>query len=228
MHGKQIGIVRMGMIRRLPSLTPAEFRTHWRGPHGTYASKLPNLRRYHQNHALAQFDLLSGEDPWRLDGLSELWFDDFDVMRRSVASPTYATLADDTPTVMTMPGLIAGEQEVVRDGPMDGETSAKLMLVLGRKDSLSDEAFHDRWRSLASAFGTDALAIRNTRVSHREGEPGRPVARAALPVDLVCEIWFAAHAALTDAAAGGPLRDAVGEVAETAGAYQMQTHVIVA
>ena len=79
------GVVRMGMIRRLPSLSSAEFRDHWKGPHGAIAARIPNLRRYHQNHTIEVLPLAGLPDGWRLDGLSELWFDDIEAMRPPVS-----------------------------------------------------------------------------------------------------------------------------------------------
>src|SRR5579871_1904353 len=111
------GVVRMGLIKRLAALTPAEFSDHWRGPHGVLGKNLPNLRRYHQNHVIRRLPVGDFADRRGLDGLSELWFDGLDVMRSSIASSAYQALATDTPTVMTMPGLLAGTQErVAGDG----------------------------------------------------------------------------------------------------------------
>src|ERR1700722_14485314 len=109
-------IVRMGLIERLPSLSPEAFSAHWRGPHGTAASRMPNLRRYEQNHVVddSQLGLAYPRGPWKLDGFSQLWFDDLAAMRTAISSAAYAGVATDTPTVMTMPGIIAAEPNVVQ------------------------------------------------------------------------------------------------------------------
>jgi hypothetical protein len=221
------GIVRMGMIKRLPALTPDEFSAHWRGPHGTFGAAIPNLLRYHQNHTVRPFEIDGVPDPWELDGLSELWFGDLETMSRSIASPAYGALATDTPTVMTIPGLIAGPQEDAIAGP-DHASAPKLMLVAAWPRDIEGKHTLDVWRAMSTSFRSlpGLAAQRNTIVTHRESEPGRVVDRHVLPVDLVSEIWFETEAAL-HAAARGPLADAVRRTASRAGLYQVQTYVIV-
>jgi uncharacterized protein (TIGR02118 family) len=221
-------IVRMGMIRRLPSLTREQFTTHWAGPHGKLALRLPNLLRYHQNHVVRRFNFEGQPDRWELDGLSELWFPDIATMMASVTSPDYAGLGADTPSVMTMPGLLAGTVETVRAG----HGPAKAMVVLGRDDSLGSDQFKAEWRarreavaSLAGLAGCNAIVI-----SHRESVPGVLTDHAGLPVDMVLELWFDADASL-QAALSGPLGAILtkgGAFLADASAYQMKTHVIAA
>jgi uncharacterized protein (TIGR02118 family) len=221
------GIVRMGLIRRLPSLTPAEFSTHWRGPHGQLGKTLPNLRRYHQNHVMRRFAVAGVPDRWDLDGLSELWFDSLDVMRRSIASSAYQTLATDTPTVMTMPGLIAGVQEQVAG---EGAKAAhKLMMILGRRRELEPQAFLVGWRALAASVcaASGASAATNTVVSHREESPGREVPYETLPIDLVAEFWFEHDAAIDDVLDQQSFHSSVAALVKSVSAYAVQPLVIV-
>jgi uncharacterized protein (TIGR02118 family) len=223
------GVVRMGMIKRLDGLTPDEFRDHWKGPHGAIAAKIPNLRRYHQNHVIDSFRLRDWPDRWLLDGLSELWFDDIAMMLKSVASPGYAPLARDTPTVMTMPGLIAGVQEPKMRGAQDG---AKAMIVLGRLPSVSAEDFASAWRKTSANFRAleGALGVADIYVNHWESEPTRTIPYDALPVDIVCELWFATPAERR-AALSGALASQIGDdmvsLVANASCYAMQTYVIV-
>lgn len=221
------GIVRMGMIKRLPALTPEEFGDHWRGPHGRFGAAIPNLIHYHQNHTVRRFQVDGVQDPWGLDGLSELWFSDLGTMSRSIASPAYGDLAKDTPTVMTMPGLIAGPQEETIAGPVDASLS-KLMLVAGRPEGVAGSSFLDQWRRLSGDWRSipGLGSLRSTIVTHRESEPGRVVGHDALPVDVVSEIWFGSERALQEAASGGRIADALRCTAARAGVYQVQTYVI--
>ena len=57
------GVVRMGLIKRLASLTRDELGDYWRGPHGMFAAKYPNLQRYHQNHVVRRFTVGGLPDP---------------------------------------------------------------------------------------------------------------------------------------------------------------------
>jgi uncharacterized protein (TIGR02118 family) len=227
------GVVRMGMIRRLETLSPLQFSEHWKGPHGAIASLIPNLRRYHQNHFTEAFRIGDWPDVWRLDGLSELWFDDIPTMLKSIASPDYTPLARDTPTVMTMPGLIAGTQE--RELAFDGDVGGlvKAMLVLGRAASTSQADFAAAWRdtaaSLRNLIGLGQIV--STFVNHWESEPGRTIGYEHLPVDVVCELWFDSGAALRAAMAGPVAERLASPLAERLGnlsCHAAQTHVIVA
>ena len=77
-------IVRMGLLTRKPGTTAERFRRHWREVHGPLAARMPGLRRYHQNHMVDASPLGIGSSPegWRLDGISELWFDDVASMEK--------------------------------------------------------------------------------------------------------------------------------------------------
>lgn len=226
------GVVRMGMIRRLPSLTPAEFSAHWSGPHGVFATRIPNLRRYHQNHAAAQLTLGALPDRWALDGLSQLWFDDIDSMLAGIRSPDYSGLAQDTPSVMTMPGLVVGRQEfVVGERPAE-KGHAKAMAVLGRRGDVDRQTFLDDWRKrLAAVKGIDGLvAATAITIEHRESEPAVVVDYDALPVDLVAEFWFESEPELERAFSGGiqdRLRMNADAVTADVSAFMTKTFVII-
>lgn len=222
------GIVRMGLVRRLPSLTEDEFSRHWRGPHGALASVMPSLRRYHQNHVIRRFAASGLADRWQLDGLSELWFDSLEDMEQAIASASYSNLARDTPTVMTLPGVIAGTQEASADDASGGAAPHKAMIVAARRDDLSVEKFLDAWREFTAGLvaGRQATALVNTVVTHREGEPGHPVAYEALPIDVVTEAWFESDDALRRGLEEG-LDGRTAALAANASLYQVKTHVIV-
>jgi uncharacterized protein (TIGR02118 family) len=229
MAEKLPGVVRMGMIRRRPDLTPAEFSDHWSGPHGVLATKIPNLRRYHQNHTIATLPFGGLPDRWSLDGLSELWFDDIDSMMRGITSPDYGGLAQDTPTVMTMPGLLVGEAELVVAGERDRPD--KAMVAIGRNPALSSAGFVDQWRALTARLsGIEGLvALTNIFLVHWESEPAMTIPYDKLPVDVVSEFWFASKEAM-NMAFTATLPEALGpnvqRLAANASAYAMKTYVI--
>jgi hypothetical protein len=222
----------MGMIRKLPSLTPAEFSAHWSGPHGVFGAQIPNLRHYHQNHSAGGFSFVGLPDRWNLNGLSELWFDGIEPMLAGVRSPAYGGLASDTPKVMTMPGLIAGTQEVQFGGSVDRSSLSKAMVLMGRNPALTAEDFFDAWRRRSEGFSTvpGLAALTNTYVSHWESVPGVVISHDELPVDLVVEFWFASPAELQEAFAS-TLAERLGvgfdAVAADASAFATKTFVIV-
>jgi hypothetical protein len=227
------GVVRMGMIRRLKTLTPEAFREHWKGPHGAIAAHIPNLRRYYQNHFMESFALGYWRDIWSLDGLSELWFDDIDTMLKSIASADYAPLARDTPTVMTMPGLIAGRQERELEADGDLGALAKAMIIFGRRASATAAAFAAAWRDACPNLrGLQGVRqIVSTYVNHWESEPAKLTPYNRLPVDIVCELWFETPQVRRSALAKELTRQ-LGEdltaLVANASCHATQTYVIVA
>jgi uncharacterized protein (TIGR02118 family) len=68
------------MIKRKPGLSLEEFSRYWEEEHAPLIAKhIPHLRKYVQNHALR---LPGGGEP-PIDGIAELWFDDFESWRKS-------------------------------------------------------------------------------------------------------------------------------------------------
>ena len=89
---KPNAIKRLGMVRRKQSMTHEQFVDHWLNVHAELCKKLPGMRRYSVN-------LLAPESVPVLgyDGFSELWFDDEEALKASLASPEGVTLLSDLP-----------------------------------------------------------------------------------------------------------------------------------
>ena len=56
-----------------PGLSSEEFYKHWFEVHGQLCARVPGLRRYVQNHGIAEAYPIRAMTH---DGFSELWFDD--------------------------------------------------------------------------------------------------------------------------------------------------------
>jgi uncharacterized protein (TIGR02118 family) len=70
-----------GLMTRKPGMTKEEFSRYWENVHAPLAVRLmPGVRRYTQTDGLK----LATGDEAQFDGLSEMWFDDWDSMRRAV------------------------------------------------------------------------------------------------------------------------------------------------
>ena len=197
-------IVRMGLIQRLPELSLEEFRSHWLGPHGAAAAQMPWLRRYQQNHVYddAQRAIAYARGPWRLDGFSQLWFDDLASMRQAIGSPAYAGVASDTPDVMIMPGLLACEPNVVVEATRPTPPLVKRMSILRRRLELSPEDFRREWTATYAELVRRLLHlagyIQNVVVA-RELRPNEACGYAELPIDGVVELWFPDLATIDEA-----------------------------
>lgn len=63
----------IGLVKRKPGVTPAEFTRYWREKHGPLVARVfPGVKRYVQNHPAK---LPGGGEP-QVDGVVELWFED--------------------------------------------------------------------------------------------------------------------------------------------------------
>ena len=82
------------LLRRLPSLTQAEFQRYWRETHGPLVRRhadVLRIRRYVQTHALdtpynAALRATRGTaEPY--DGVAELWWDSLDELAAATSAP---------------------------------------------------------------------------------------------------------------------------------------------
>ena len=82
------------MLRRLPSLTQADFQRYWRETHGPLVARhagVLRIRRYVQTHALdtpynAALRATRGTgEPY--DGVAELWWDSLDELAAATGTP---------------------------------------------------------------------------------------------------------------------------------------------
>ena len=63
----------IGLLKKKDGITQEEFLQYWKEKHAPLVVKLfPGMKRYVQNHAVR----LPGDRESRIDGVSEVWFDD--------------------------------------------------------------------------------------------------------------------------------------------------------
>jgi uncharacterized protein (TIGR02118 family) len=79
-------------ITRKPGISREEFLRYWKEVHGPIGARIPGLRRLIQSHALPQ-----GGDARRpdFDGMTELWFDDLEALRKARGSSAWAASTAD-------------------------------------------------------------------------------------------------------------------------------------
>ncbi len=71
------------LIYKKTQLSEEEFRNYFRDVHGAMARKIPGLRRYVQNHVVA--DPTRKPPGWH--AIAELYFDDFEAMQVAWSTP---------------------------------------------------------------------------------------------------------------------------------------------
>lgn len=140
--------------RRLDGMSQEEFNYQWGVVHVaimvTTPSAMQVFRRYVQGYALSQVDdeLLAyprSEAAW--DGFATLSFESMDAFMGSLAEPDYVDRAK--PHVFSAPEMVAqltGE-DVLHDAlDLPEERAVKLVHFLKRRDDVTLEEFHRRWR----------------------------------------------------------------------------------
>jgi len=86
----------VGLLTRKPELSHEQFMRHWVETHAPLAHAVPGVRRYVLNHILEERrrpDIPTTEV--EIDGIAELWYDDYEAMRQANASPEAKRLHDD-------------------------------------------------------------------------------------------------------------------------------------
>lgn len=122
-------ILRSGLIQSRDGVSEDAFAAHWLGVHGPLARKVPFLRGYRQNHIVERLPVADHPGLHRIDGISELNFDDIRTMARGMESPEQQACIDDIKGFLSAVTLMIMQPEQALDGP-EHAGDAKLMTVL--------------------------------------------------------------------------------------------------
>ncbi|MBI5288410.1 MAG: EthD family reductase [Chloroflexi bacterium] len=75
------------VLQKKADMPRDEFRRYWREVHGPIGARMPGVRKYVQNHVLA--------DGAPFDGVAEMWFDSPETMRGAFTSEAAQEAARD-------------------------------------------------------------------------------------------------------------------------------------
>jgi uncharacterized protein (TIGR02118 family) len=183
-------IIRSGLIENLPHIAKDAFEKHWREVHGPLAVKLPKLKGYVQNHIVERRDGPHGA-LHRVDGISQLWFDDVNAMVTGMSSP------ENDACVVDISGFLSRVTLAVQDpgrwrGSSRGATGGeKLMAVFTGPGDIAgiEAAFDAAVRTVANA----PVAYRFNRVVKGDFIVDPTVARSDEPVSAILEAHFAGN-----------------------------------
>jgi uncharacterized protein (TIGR02118 family) len=81
-------IIRSGLIRNRDDVDFAAFSEHWHLVHGPLALRVEAMRAYRQSHILARLAASEGGRLHRVDGISQLWFDNVESMAWPWSQPS--------------------------------------------------------------------------------------------------------------------------------------------
>lgn len=169
---------------KLPELSDEAFFAHWRHPHGTMTRRIPQFRRYVQNHGLGNPPAVPGFacGPWL--GMPVIWVDDFEALAAANAHPNYPELDADADEMYVRSALAwSMGREIVLTPQAAGAATmpVKALLLLKAGPTAIDEP---ALRSLLARL-RDLLP---EETGLRATLPGS--AEAAGPFDAIVEISF--------------------------------------
>ncbi len=169
-------------FKRRPDLEPAAFHDYWRNRHPEFVCRLPGLKRYVQNHAIA--------DDGPFDGIAEVWFEDMDAMRANAGAPELDAVRADEANFLDTAGMggIIADEHVIKDGAPDGDAE-KLMALVFRQEQHAPERFFELYRDELGGLVRAVSGIPRYEQAHcRMGiyRSGRTPA-----CDAVASLWIA-------------------------------------
>src|SRR3990172_10600388 len=103
----------IAILYKRPDLSREAFWKHWQEKHAPLAAKLPGLRKYCINPAIALPGSAS-EPPF--DGVAELWFDSVEAYRAAFAAPEGQAVRADSPNFLDAnrsSSIVAEEHAIV-------------------------------------------------------------------------------------------------------------------
>lgn len=180
---------------RTDGISPETFRTRWHEDHAAAVQAAPEdappIRRHVQNHALPA--LYEGGAEPAFDGISELWFDDWQAVRAWLGHPydEDAVAPDEAAFLDRTRSRSFVTQPTVIDVQPPGEDAIKAVTVLNRKEDVSLAEFHRYWRQDHARI-VESMDVWETYVNHyvqhhaiNEADPS-----VSAPHDGVVEMWF--------------------------------------
>ena len=181
-------IIRSGLIRNRDGVDFAAFSEHWRRVHGPLALRVEAMRAYRQNHILARLPAREGDRLHRVDGISQLWFDNVESMRVAMESDEQRACIEDIREFLSdVTILIQQESERRLHGNVDRLPVKFIHLLAGQEaamKNLEDRLFAD----LAASFANAALRV--NRIVDRGFSVDSTVSADGQVIDAVLELWL--------------------------------------
>jgi uncharacterized protein (TIGR02118 family) len=181
-------IIRSGLIRNRDGVDFAAFSEHWRHVHGPLALRVEAMRGYRQNHILARLPSPQGNKLHRVDGISQLWFDDVESMRVAMESAQQRACIEDIRGFLSDATiLVQQEGEAQRHGDAR-RLSVKFIYLLSGLESALDPMEERLFADLAA--GLDSAALRLNPVIDRGFSVDPTVSAGRQVIDAVLEVWL--------------------------------------
>jgi hypothetical protein len=146
------------------------------------------MRAYRQNHILARLPAREGDRLHRVDGISQLWFDNVESMRVAMESDEQRACIEDIREFLSdVTILIQQEGERRLHGNVDRLPVKFIHLLAGQEaamKNMEDRLFAD----LAASFANAALRV--NRIVDRGFSVDSTVSAGGQVIDAVLELWL--------------------------------------
>ena len=189
-------IAAISLMRRRPDITLEQFRRHWLHPHGTMTAGLPGVRHYVQHHPVEAPGTNALARELAIEGIPELWFDDYEARRIAYTSPRIAECNIDSEQFVGAVTRLVTEPKVVRPAPKSDAPVRALLLASGTCDSGWAERIAVRVAGMEGVTGY----VRH-KFLEQAAAPNSRIAELQLAIAGVAEMTFASETALVRASA---------------------------
>ncbi|MGA9724513.1 MAG: EthD family reductase [Candidatus Binatus sp.] len=180
-------------FKRKPGLNVDDFQNYWLNEHAAIIRAIPELRKYVASITLPS--AYRNREPL-YDGISEVWFDDEDAMRRNDTPPRHAAHEDDAKFVDMSKAAAIVTDEIIQKAGTPGDGAVKMFSMLTRKPATDVAAFQAYWRNHHGPLAAKIPQVRRYVQCHvrssayTEGRTPR--------YDGVAELWFDDFEAVRD------------------------------
>jgi uncharacterized protein (TIGR02118 family) len=181
-------IIRTGLICNRDDVSKEVFERHWRDVHGPLARVVPHLRAYTQNHVLASY-IGTSSALHRIDGLSQLWFDDVAAMDQAMATAEQRACVDDIKGFLSAVTIVIQQPGEWRHVGLRRPEAAKVMAVLAGDPAASASYADHLGESFAQKVAGGGRVRVNQAIEHGYIVDD-DVPRGKDIVAAIAELWF--------------------------------------
>lgn len=181
-------IIRSGLIRNRDGVELGEFTKHWHEVHGPLVSKINGLRAYSQNHVVSRFDFGNQSTLHRVDGISQLYFDNIPAMKMAMSSPEQEACIVDLRSFLSDVTVLIQDMGNIESVGMPISDDRKLLILL-HGETLALKAMVASLKVHLQAQRRSAR-VRLSPIIARDVIVDESIPTGEQLVDAVFELWF--------------------------------------
>lgn len=187
-------IAAISLIRRRPDLTLAAFRKHWLDPHGVLTARLPGARYYLQSHFVAAAATNAVAREFALDGMPQLWFEDYRARQAAYTSPEIAACNVDSEAFIGAVTRLVSKPRDVITAPDGGPRAKAVLLARGKPDPAWSQRMRDR-----AVAAEGIIGYRSHDILEQAAAPNSRIPELPFPIAGVAEVTCETEAQLLKA-----------------------------